>query len=146
MESVRTGFLVGELNGLTCCTGDVGNAFLYGRTKEKVYIVAGPEFGKELEGKVLIIFKSLYGLRTSAARFREHLVERLRTMGFIPSKGNLNFFMRDKGDHYEYRATYVDDVLVWSKDPMSVIETLKKTYIMKGVGVPSYYLGVMLTT
>ena len=62
-------------------------------------------------------------------------------MGFVPSKGDMNFFMRDKGDHYEYLATYVDDVLVWSKDPVSVIEILKKTYIMKGVGVPSYYLG-----
>ena len=43
IESVRTGFLLGELNNLTCCAGDVGNAFLYGKTKEKVYLVAGPE-------------------------------------------------------------------------------------------------------
>ena len=53
MESVRTGFLVGKLNGLTYCVGGVGNAFLYGRTKEKVYIIAGPEFGKELKGKAV---------------------------------------------------------------------------------------------
>jgi hypothetical protein len=40
------------------------NAFLYGKTKEKVYITAGPEFGTNLHGKNLIIdplldFKSI---------------------------------------------------------------------------------------
>ena len=51
METVCTGFLIGELNNLTCCAGDVGNAYLYSKTREKVYIIAGPEFGEELEGK-----------------------------------------------------------------------------------------------
>ena len=50
-------------------------------------------------------------------------------------------WIKDCGEWYEYLATYVDDVLVWSKEPMKVIEELKKTYIMKGVGIPSYYLG-----
>jgi hypothetical protein len=33
------------------------------KTKEKVYITAGPEFGANLHGKNLIIDKSLFGLR-----------------------------------------------------------------------------------
>ena len=44
-------------------------------------------------------------------------------------------------DHYEYIARYVDDVIVFSKDPMVIMEKLKKTYVMKGVGKPQYYLG-----
>ena len=141
MESVRLGFFLGEQNGLSCCAADVGNAFLYGKTKEKVYIIAGPEFGPELQGSVLIIYKSLYGLRTSAARFHEHCAEKLRELGFKPSKFDSDFWYKDMGTHYEYLATFVDDLLVWSKDPMAVIEELKKTYILKGVGVPEYYLG-----
>ena len=39
------------MNGLSVCTGDVGNAFLYGIIKEKYYIIAGPEFGPEVQGK-----------------------------------------------------------------------------------------------
>jgi hypothetical protein len=35
----------------------------------------------------------------------------------------------------------VDDAIVLSKDPMLVIQELKRTYIMKGVGEPQYYLG-----
>jgi hypothetical protein len=44
-------------------------------TKEKAYTTVGPEFGTALCGKILIISKSLYGLKTSAARFHEHLAE-----------------------------------------------------------------------
>jgi hypothetical protein len=49
---------------------------------EKVYITAGPEFGTSLCGKKVIINKSLHGLKTSAARFPEHLAESLLTLGF----------------------------------------------------------------
>jgi hypothetical protein len=72
MDTVRIGFFLGELYGLSCCACDIGNAFFYGKTKEKVYISAGPEFRAILHGKNLIIDKSLYGLKTSAARFHEH--------------------------------------------------------------------------
>lgn len=41
--------------------------------------------------------------------------------------------MRDKGDHYEYIAVYVDDLLVFSKDAMSIIETIRNEYDLKGV-------------
>ena len=141
IESVRLGFFLGEQNGLSCCAADVGNAFLYGKTKEKVYIIAGNEFGPELRGCPLIIYKSLYGLRTSSARFHEHCAEKLRQLGFKPSKFDCDFWYKDVGSHYEYLATFVDDLLVWSKDPMSIIQELKETYILKGVGVPEYYLG-----
>jgi hypothetical protein len=73
--TVRIGFFLGELYGLCCCACDIGNDFLYGTTKKKVYITAGPEFGATLCGKNLIINKSLSGLKTSAARFHEHFPE-----------------------------------------------------------------------
>jgi hypothetical protein len=54
MDTVRFGSFLGELYGFSCCACDIGNAFLYGKTKEKVYITAGPEFGTALCGKHLI--------------------------------------------------------------------------------------------
>ena len=77
MGMVRLGFTLGDLNDLKCCAGDVGNALLNGYTKEKIYIIAGSEFGPELASRVLIIVRSLYGLRTNAARFHEHLTDNL---------------------------------------------------------------------
>jgi hypothetical protein len=86
ISSVHLGFLLDALNDLQICATDIGNAFLYGRTREKVYIRAGKEFGEHTFGKILIIDKSLYGLRTSSARFHEHLSTKLRSMGYQPSK------------------------------------------------------------
>ena len=48
-----------ELNGLKIWQTDVGNAYLEAKTDEKVYVIAGPEFG-EKEGHVFIIRKALY--------------------------------------------------------------------------------------
>jgi hypothetical protein len=47
--------------------------------------------------------------------------------------------MVDKSSHYEYLATYVDDILIWSKDPMPVIKSLEKTCMLRSVGIPEYY-------
>jgi hypothetical protein len=42
---------------------DVSNAYLEATTKEKDYIVGGPDFGS-LEGHSLVIDCALYGLRS----------------------------------------------------------------------------------
>ena len=138
--SVRLGYMIAELNGLLVCAADIGNAFLYGKTREKVFIIAGKEFD-DLAGSPLIIDRGLYGLRSSSARFHEHLSAKLRSMGYLPSRADTDFWMKDCGDHYEYIATYVDDVLVFSKEPMAIIEEIKRDYILKGIGKPRYYLG-----
>jgi hypothetical protein len=63
MEAVQLGFLLARMNGLKVGVGDVGNAFLNARTHTKVFIVAGPEFGPNIEGKRLLVYKSRYGLK-----------------------------------------------------------------------------------
>ena len=42
---------------------------------------------------------------------------------------------------YEYIARYVDNVIVFSKNPERVMEYLEKYYNMKGVGYVEFYLG-----
>jgi hypothetical protein len=83
----------------------------------------------------------LYGLKTSAARFHEHLSESLLSLGFKKTKHYPNLWMVDKSSHYEYLATYVNDILIWIKDPMAVITSLEKTYMLKSVSIPEYCLG-----
>jgi hypothetical protein len=67
LRSIRICMLLAELNDLKIVTADVGNAYLEAFTHEKLFIVAGPEFGSTLEGHVLLIEKALYGLRSSGA-------------------------------------------------------------------------------
>ncbi len=51
-------------------------------------------------------------------------------------------WMKDCGLHYKYISTYVDDLLIMSKDPMAIIAILEKEYgKLKGVGMLEYYLG-----
>jgi hypothetical protein len=104
-------------------------------------MTSGTEFGVDLHGKNLIIDKSLYGLKTSAARFHEHLSESLLRSGFKKTQHDPDLWMVDKPSHYESLAIYVHDILIWSKDPMAVIKSLEKTYMLKSVGIPEYYLG-----
>ena len=54
------------MNGLKVCAADISSTYLYAKTREKRYIIAGPEIG-ELEGEKLVIDHSLYGLCTSGA-------------------------------------------------------------------------------
>ena len=54
-------FLLATVNKLQLWAADVGNAFLNGITRDKLYIIAGPEFGPEREGKALILYQSMIG-------------------------------------------------------------------------------------
>jgi hypothetical protein len=77
----------------------------------------------------------------SAARFHEPLSESLLRLGFKKTKHDPDLWIVDKSSHYEYLATYVDAIFIWSKDPMVFIKSLEKTYMLKSVGIPEYYLG-----
>ena len=139
-EAIQLGMFAAIHNSLKVIAADIGNAYLHAKTNEKLYTILGDDYG-ELSGKVLVFNKGLYGLRSSGARFHEHLSDILRKTGFIPSKADSDLWFKDCGTHYEYLARYVDDILVFSKDPMKIIECLKVTYPLQGVGLPEYYLG-----
>ena len=142
LRALRLAITLGELNGLKIMVGDIGNAYLEAYTKEKVYIIAGPEFG-EREGHTLVIRKALYGLRSSGARFHDRLADTLRDMGFTPCKSEPDLWMRDRGDHYEYVCVYVDDLMAIMKEPQTFFDELQEVYKykLKGVGPPKYHLG-----
>jgi hypothetical protein len=142
LRGVRLMCFAAELNGLDVWTTDIGNAYLESYTTEKVYIVAGPEFG-ELAGHTLIIRKALYGLKSSGLRWHERLSDVLRGMGFVPSKAERDIWMRDMGDHWEYIGVYVDDLIIASKDAEAIVNFLMDNHAfkLKGTGPVSFHLG-----
>jgi len=107
-----------------------------------VHVIAGPEFG-DREGHVLIISKALHGLHSSGLRWSESLADVLREMGSFASKAEKDIWMCDKGDHYEYIAVHVDDLLIASKDPDSIVKLLteKHQFNLKGTGPIEFHLG-----
>ena len=65
-ESVRIAFTVAALNDLDVLVADIGNVYLNVDYHEKVYTIAGPEFGSNA-GKHIVITRVLYGLKSSGA-------------------------------------------------------------------------------
>ena len=49
--------------------------------------------------------------------------------------------MHKQEDHYEYIVTVVDDLLVFSKNPGAILDTIRALYSLKSVGIPDYFLG-----
>jgi hypothetical protein len=72
-ESVRIAFLYASLNDLNIMLSDVQGAYLNAPCKEKVYTRCNLEFGTKNIGKIAVIIKALYGLKTSAFAWQEHL-------------------------------------------------------------------------
>jgi hypothetical protein len=81
-DSVCLTLTLASLNGLSVMSADVQNANLNAPTKEICYTIAGPELGPTNEGRPVLIVRALYGLRSSGARWRDHLASTIRTMGF----------------------------------------------------------------
>jgi hypothetical protein len=69
------------------------------------------------------------------------LSESLLRLGFKKIKYDPDLWMVNKSSHYEYLATYVDDILIRSMDLMAVIKSLERSYMLKSVGIPEYYFG-----
>jgi len=84
VRSVEAPVFLSELNDLQLCACNIGNAYLEAKTREKLCIIAGPEFG-ELEGHSLVMFKACHGARTSGNCFTEKLADGLRDRGFFQS-------------------------------------------------------------
>ena len=65
-------------------------------------------------------------------------------MGFFPSRAESDIWMKDCGDHYEYIACYVDDLLVASRNPKAIMDQLKgepHNFKLKGDGPVTFHLG-----
>ena len=149
-DSVRICLTLAALNDLELLSGDIENAYLSAPCREKVWLRAGPEFG-ELEGRILIVQKALYGLKSSGAAFRSFLAEALDDIGFKSSIADPDVWMRaatkpDGEAYYEYILCYVDDILCISHDAERPMKQIGNTMKFKGNKIiePEFYLGARL--
>ena len=140
LRGVRIVVFLAELNNLKIWQTDIGNAYLEAKTDEKVYVIAGPEFG-EREGHIFVINKALYGLKTSGKRWHERFFDVLTDMDFVPCEAEPDIWMRDQGDHYEYIAVYTDDLTIASNNPEAIVDQLTNVHKLKGTGELNFLLG-----
>ncbi len=146
-DSVRLFFLLAALNDVDVLACDVQNAYVNAETKEKVWFRGGNELGSD-SGKVIIIIRALYGLKSSGARWREHMAQTLRNAGFKSSLADPDIWLRaavkpDGTKIYEYVLCYVDDVIFQGLEPKKFMDYLSLSYKLKDGSVkePDCYLG-----
>jgi len=105
-DSIRILLVIAALNGLDVSSCDIQNAYINAKPREKVYFRAGKEFGVKC-GRLVLIVRALYGLKSSGAAFRAKLSHELREMGYVASLGDPDVYMKgrsraDGSTFYEY--------------------------------------------
>jgi Reverse transcriptase (RNA-dependent DNA polymerase) len=134
-ESVRIAFLYAALNDLNIMSADIQGAYLNAPCKERVYTQCGPEFGPDNVGRIALITKALYGLRTSAFAWREHLAQTLeQSLEFTHFLADNDVFMRpgskvDGSKHYELILIHTDDLLVIAESPIEILNRMDQHYV-----------------
>lgn len=151
-DSIRIGFLVAALNDLDILSADISGAYLNAKAAEKVYTIAGKEFGPSKEGRPVLITRALYGLRSSGKAWRDHMAATLRDYGYKSCKADPDVWMRAKTKpdgfkYWSYLFVYTDDILVVDHDPKTVMTYLASRYTLKpgSVGEPTTYLGAQIS-
>jgi hypothetical protein len=148
-DSIRIALTHAALLGLPVLGADIRNAYLQAPSSEKHFIICGPEFGIENEGRVALIHRALYGGKVAGRDFWHHLRDCMGQLGFTSSRADpdvwLRLSKRSTGEeYYEYVLLYVDDVLVISENAGNVLrKEIGQHFVLReeSIGPPSQYLG-----
>ena len=143
-RSLRLSIFLAKLNNMKVWAADLGNAYLEATTREKLYIVAGPEF-EELQGHLLVIHKGLHALEIPGLRWSQRIHDIMLELNFRPCKADPCVSLREMNDKYEYIAIYVDDLLIASEEPHKIIQDLKENSSSKSQ-VMSYWSTILVVT
>ena len=124
-DSVRISFLYAALNGLDILSCDISNAYLEVPCGEKLWTVAGKEFGI-LYGTPMQINRALYGLKSACNSWHKALSTNLSNITFEPSKADPYIWLRlstnSRGEKYqEWRVVYVNYWLAISEYPKDIM-------------------------
>ncbi|KAI2490441.1 Reverse transcriptase (RNA-dependent DNA polymerase) [Fragilaria crotonensis] len=92
-DSVRLAFLLAALNDLDIMACDIGNAYLNAPCRERVWFVAGPEFGSR-QGMVVKVVHALCGLKSSGSSWRSMFIATIWDMGFEPTIADPDVYRR----------------------------------------------------
>ena len=149
-DSVRIALTIAGLNDLKVLACDIQNAYLTADCREKIWTIAGPEFGSEA-GAIFLVKKALYGLKSAGAAFRSLLADTLIDIGYKPTKADPDVWLRpavkaNGFEYYELVLCYVDDILCMSDDPRTTLLDLTTVFKLKDdkIEPPDVYLGAQL--
>uniref|UniRef100_A0A5S6Q3I8 Reverse transcriptase Ty1/copia-type domain-containing protein n=1 Tax=Trichuris muris TaxID=70415 RepID=A0A5S6Q3I8_TRIMR len=128
---------------------DVKAAYLNSPLEEELYVKQPPGF--EVQGqehKVLLLRKSLYGLKQSARAWNKMATDTLTSLGFEQAMADHCLFSKkEKNGSRTYILIYVDDLLVVGATPKITKEVgiqMDKFFQTKDLGEVKNYLGIQI--
>ena len=130
-ETVRIAFLIASLNDLKILAGDIQNVYLNAHTKENIFFYAGDKW-KGSKGWVVVITRAIYGLKSSALIWCNHLTDilgnklKFRSSSSDPDLWYKDMVYTDVVKYYAYILVYVDDILILDKDPERFMQILRE--------------------
>lgn len=125
---------------------DIKNAFLNGKLQEEIFM--RPPKGYEVEGKVLKLKRSIYGLKQSANVWNKAFDKVLTDNGFIASNADKCLYSRYQNNDVCHVLVHVDDLLIVAKNTEIIDEVSKninKHFEVKDIGEAKNYLGIDIT-
>lgn len=117
-------------------------AFLNSQLWEKVYIEQPKFFHNGNHSQVLMLFKTLYGLKQSARLWFDTFADEMKELGFFQFHYNHSLYLNYEGT---YVAVFVDNLQIVGPN-LKLIEKLKadlaSRFKMTDLGPIAHYLGV----
>ena len=144
--TIRLFLAICALLGLHLTSMDVDTAFLYGELPEaeRIYIKPLPGMGLP-PGKVLLLLRSLYGLRNAPRIWHETLKKAFFGFSLTQSSFDPCLFYKIGDGIYCLVVVVVDDILVACnnrKFAKQLLKHMQTLFSVKDLGVPSYVVGV----
>lgn len=123
---------------------DVKTAFLHGDLDRPIYLRLPPD--AKGERKIVLLRKSLYGLKQSPRLWNKNLDTYLVSEGFRASEYDPALYLKhDEKGLVAMVAVYVDDLTIATRD-MTIMNTIKdnlsRRYEMEDMGELKYILGI----
>ena len=149
--SVRLAFTIAALNGVDIMSCNLENAYLNALCHEKIWFGGRTKYGED-KGKVLVVVRALYGIKSLGSSWSAALAQVLKVLDFVSTLANTDIWIReevreDDFKYYEMLFVYVDNILAVLHMAPDVIMEITAFYRAKegSIKPPDIYRSVNIT-
>ena len=143
----RLAFTIAALNGVDVMPCNLENAYLNVMCRNKIFFEGGTKCGED-KGKVLIVVRALYGLKSGGSSWCAAIAKVLKDLDFVSTLDDTDVWIReafreDGFNYYEMIFLYIDNILAVSHKAKDVIKDIMDFYRAKegSIKPPDIYLG-----
>ncbi|GJV04358.1 hypothetical protein Tco_1337927 [Tanacetum coccineum] len=104
-------------------------------------------YTKAAPNQVCKLKRSLYGLKQASRQWNQELTKFLISLGYVQSKHDYSFFVKNTNGKFTAVLVYVDDMLITGDCQQEVLflkQALHQKFIIKDLGLAKYLLGIEL--